>query len=137
VVAVDADAAALALAKRNATRLHLEIDLRHGRWLGPVAGEQFDLIVSNPPYVAEGDPHLPALRHEPRLALVSGADGLDAIRDIVAAAPACLKAGGWLLLEHGLGQDSAVRGLLAAAGLQDVFTAPDLAGIPRVSGGKR
>ena len=137
VVAVEADASALNMARRNAARLNLEVDFRHGRWLAPVQGEAFDLIVSNPPYVAEGDPHLPALRHEPRGALVSGADGLDAIRDIASAAPGHLLPGGWLLLEHGAGQDAPVRALLAGAGLRDVFTAPDLAGIPRVTGGKR
>lgn len=137
VVAVEADLAALVTARRNAARLNLEVDFRHGRWLEPVAGEQFDLIASNPPYVAEGDPHLPALRHEPRQALVAGAEGLDAIREIGAAAPAQLSPGGWLLLEHGLGQDQAVRGVLAGAGLKEIFTSPDLAGIARVTGGRK
>jgi release factor glutamine methyltransferase len=137
VVAVEADLSALHTAQRNAARLNLEVDFRHGRWLAPVQGELFDLIVSNPPYVAEGDPHLPALRYEPRAALLAGPDGLDAIRDIVAAAPAHLRPGGWLLLEHGQGQDKHVRDLLSAAGLQEVRAWPDLAGIPRVSGGKR
>jgi release factor glutamine methyltransferase len=136
VVAVDADLSALHTAKRNAVRLNLEIDFRHGRWFEPVAGERFDLIVSNPPYVAELDPHLADLRYEPRGALVSGADGLDAIREIVPAVGAFLRPGGWLLLEHGMGQDGAVRTLMAASGLGDVTTWPDLAGIARVSGGK-
>jgi release factor glutamine methyltransferase len=135
VVAVDSDLSALLTAKRNATKLHLEIDLRHGRWFDPVAGERFELIVSNPPYVADGDPHLESLRFEPQGALVSGLDGLDCIRDIAKAAPSHLVAGGWLLLEHGRGQDPAVRALLAAAGLESVATWPDLAGIARVSGG--
>jgi release factor glutamine methyltransferase len=137
VVGVEASAAALEVAKRNGVALGLDIEWRHGRWCAPLSGERFDLIVSNPPYVAAGDPHLAALRFEPSSALVSGADGLDAIREIVAAAPAHLAAGGWLLLEHGIGQDGAVRGLLKQAGLEEARTWPDLAGIPRVSGAKR
>ena len=136
VVAVESDLSALLTAQRNAAKLNLDIDFRHGRWFEPVAGERFELVVSNPPYVAEGDPHLPALRFEPRGALVSGADGLDAIRDIVLDAGAHLLPGGWLLLEHGMGQDAAVRTLLAGAGLESVVSWHDLAGIARVSGGK-
>jgi release factor glutamine methyltransferase len=136
VVAVDADLSALVTAKRNAAKLNLEVDFRHGHWFEPVAGERFELIVSNPPYIAAGDPHLPALRHEPQSALVAGPDGLDAIRDILKGAVTHLRPGGWLLLEHGIGQDGAVRALLAAAGLESVTTWPDLAGIPRISGGK-
>ena len=137
VVAVEASAAALVVAKRNATRHGLQIDFRHGQWFQPLAGERFDLIVANPPYVAAGDPHLAALQHEPQSALVAGADGLDAIREIVRTAPGHLYPGGRLLLEHGAGQDAAVRELLAAAGLEEVASWPDLAGIPRVSGAKR
>ena len=137
VVAVDASAAALAVARRNAVKHSLEIEFVHGRWCAPLAGERFDLIVSNPPYVASGDPHLAALRFEPARALVAGADGLDAIREIARAAPGHLAPGGWLLLEHGMGQERAVRELLAAAGLEEVASWPDLAGIARVSGGKR
>jgi release factor glutamine methyltransferase len=136
VVAVEADLSALMTAKRNAARLGLDVDFRHGRWFEPVGAERFDLIVSNPPYVAEGDPHLPALVHEPRSALVSGPDGLDAIREIARSARSHLEAGGWLLLEHGMGQDEAVRKLLAQAGLEPIRTWPDLSGIPRVTGGK-
>jgi release factor glutamine methyltransferase len=135
VTAVEASAASLAVARRNAVKHNLEVELLHGQWFGPVAGRRFDLVVSNPPYVAEGDPHLGALRFEPRSALVSGADGLDAIMEIARQAPAHLASGGWLLLEHGLGQDGAVRALLA--GWNDVQTWPDLAGIPRVTGGRR
>lgn len=137
VLAVEASAAALEVAKRNGVALGLDIEWRHGRWYAPLGEERFDLIVSNPPYVAAGDPHLTALRFEPVSALVSGADGLDAIRDIVATAPAHLVKGGWLLLEHGIGQDGAVCALLQQAGLEDARTWPDLAGIPRVSGAKR
>lgn len=137
VVAVDSDLSSLVTAKRNAAKLGLEIDFRHGRWFDPVAGERFELVVSNPPYVASGDPHLEALRYEPRGALVSGLDGLGCIRDIAKAAPTHLIPGGWLLLEHGQGQEGAVRAMLQAAGLESIATWPDLARIARVSGGKR
>ena len=136
VVAVDSSMAALVVARRNATKLNLEIDFRHGRWFDPVAGERFELIVSNPPYVANGDPHLAGLRFEPQGALLAGPEGLDSIREIVKAAGSFLLPGGGLLLEHGIGQDAAVRDLLAAAGLESVATWPDLAGIARVSGGE-
>lgn len=137
VVAVDASEAALEVARRNAARLALEVEFRKGSWLAPLVGERFDLIAANPPYVAMGDPHLAQLRFEPTAALVSGAEGLEAIREIVAAAPAHLCPGGWLLIEHGIGQDAAVRRLLQDAGLEDSRTWPDLAGIPRVSGARR
>ncbi len=137
VVAVEASAAALAVAQRNAMKLGLQVEFRHGLWFEPVTGARFDLIVSNPPYVAKGDAHLGQgdLRFEPRSALVAGTDGLDALRDIARGAPAHLNPGGWLLVEHGFGQDQAVRGLLREAGLEDLSTWPDLAGIARVSGG--
>ncbi|HXZ92578.1 MAG TPA: peptide chain release factor N(5)-glutamine methyltransferase [Burkholderiales bacterium] len=138
VIAVEADLSAMQVAARNAARLGLEIELRHGHWFEPVRGERFDLVVSNPPYVAENDPHLEQgdLRFEPKSALVAGADGLDALRAIAAGAAAHLEAGGWLLLEHGEGQDAAVRSLLAAGGLDEVASWPDLAGIARVTGGR-
>jgi release factor glutamine methyltransferase len=136
VVAVEASTAALVVAKRNAARFNLDVEFRHGRWLAPLAGERFDLIVSNPPYVAEGDPHLADLAFEPAAALVAGPDGLAAIRAIAAAAPSHLVPGGWLLLEHGIGQESQVCALLREKGLEEVTTWPDLAGIPRVTGGK-
>jgi release factor glutamine methyltransferase len=136
VVAVEASAAALVVAQRNAVKHGLEIEFRHGRWLEPLAGERFDLILANPPYVAEGDAHLADLGFEPRGALVSGPDGLDAIREIVRDAPRHLSPGGWLLLEHGMGQDVPVRALLSQAGLEELDSCPDLARIPRVAGGK-
>jgi release factor glutamine methyltransferase len=136
VVATDASAAALEVARRNAARFNLEVDLRHGRWFEPVAGERFEAIISNPPYVVVGDPHLAALPYEPRLALLGGADGLDGFRVLAREAPAHLLPGGWLLVEHGEGQHEAVRALLEAAGLETTASWPDLAGIPRVSGGK-
>ena len=136
VTAVDASADALAVAGANAQRLGLPVAMRHGSWFAPVAGERFDLILSNPPYIAEGDAHLSALAHEPRQALVSGADGLDDLRHIIAHAPAHLRAGGWLLLEHGWDQADAVRALLNTAGFAQVQSRPDLAGVPRCSGGR-
>ena len=136
VTAVDASADALAVASANAQRLGLPVVMRHGSWFAPVAGERFDLILSNPPYIAEGDAHLPALAHEPRQALVSGADGLDDLRHIVAHAPAHLRAGGWLLLEHGWDQADAVQGLLHAAGFKQVQSRRDLGGQPRCTGGR-
>lgn len=136
VTAVEASAAALAVAQRNAVKHNLAVDFVHARWFESVGGRRFDLIVSNPPYVAKGDAHLKDLSYEPQSALVSGADGLDAIREIVPQAPRHLAPGGWLLIEHGIGQDEKVRALLGAAGLESVTTWPDLAGIPRVSGGK-
>ena len=135
VTAVDASADALTVARANAGQLGLAVTLHHGDWLAPVAGERFDPIVSNPPYIAEGDAHLPALAHEPRSALVSGADGLDDLRRIVATAPAHLAPGGWLLLEHGWDQAAAVRALLTDAGFTQVQSRRDLAGIERCSGG--
>jgi len=136
VVASDASAAALEVAKRNATRLNLDVELRHGRWFEAVAGERFEAIVCNPPYVAAGDPHLAHLQYEPQLAIESGADGLDAMRLVAQGAPEHLLPGGWLLVEHGMGQQGAVRALLEAAGLETASGWPDLAGIPRVAGGR-
>ncbi|MEG3049313.1 MAG: peptide chain release factor N(5)-glutamine methyltransferase, partial [Thermomonas sp.] len=139
VIATDASTAALEVAGRNATRNGIaNITFREGDWFAPLAGETFHLIASNPPYIAEGDPHLDQgdLRFEPPTALSSGADGLDAIRCIVRDAPSHLVAGGWLLLEHGWGQGTAVRSLLIEAGFVDVETERDLEGRDRVSRGR-
>ena len=133
VSALDASLAALAVARANGERLGLPVRWLHSDWFSAVP-ERFDLIVSNPPYIREGDPHLPALRHEPTQALTSGADGLDAIRTLVAQAPQHLRPGGWLLLEHGWDQAEAVRALLTQAGGQQVGSRRDLAGIERCSG---
>ena len=137
VVAVERSAAALAVAERNALRLGLEVDFHHGLWFAPVAGERFDLIVSNPPYVAADDLHLLQgdLRFEPRSALVPGPSGMEAIREIAAGATAHLNPGGWVLLEHGMGQDDEARKLLRKQGLERIESWPDLAGIARVTGG--
>lgn len=136
VAAVEASAAALAVARRNAVKHNLEVEFLHGQWFRPVAGRRFDVVVSNPPYVASGDPHLDELRYEPQSALVVGTDGLDAIRKIVRDAPGHLAPGGWLLLEHGQGQEAAVKDLLRDAGFSSLSAWLDLAGIARVSGGK-
>ena len=128
-VATDASGDALEVARTNAQRNRIgNVEFRHGDWCAPLAGETFDLIASNPPYIALGDPHLGEgdLRFEPPSALASGADGLDAIRAIVRDAPAHLRAGGWLLLEHGWEQGEAVRELLHEAGFADVATERDL-----------
>lgn len=137
VWASERSAAALAVARANAQRLQLAVTWLEGDWWHPFAGQRFGLAVSNPPYIAEGDPHLPALRHEPQLALTAGADGLQALRQIVAGAPAHLAAGGWLLLEHGFDQSAAVTALLEAAGFEQIETRPDLAGLSRLTGGRR
>ena len=135
VLAVDASEDALAVARANATRLGLAVQFRHGQWMEGLEGV-FDAIVSNPPYIPAADPHLAALTHEPLQALASGADGLEDIRAIVAQAPAHLKPGGWLLLEHGWDQAPAVCALLRSAGLEQVQGRKDLAGIVRCSGGR-
>lgn len=135
VEATDASADALAVARANAERHGLGVSFRRASWLDGVDGA-FDVIASNPPYIAEGDEHLPALRPEPPAALVSGPDGLAAIRAIVAQAPARLAAGGWLLLEHGWDQGARVRELLSGAGFGYVASRRDLAGIERCTGGQ-
>jgi release factor glutamine methyltransferase len=134
VCAVDFSAEALAVAQSNAKRLQLKMQLLQGSWLEGIAGH-FDLIVSNPPYIASADHHLEALRREPLQALASGADGLDDLRQIVAQAPKRLNPGGWLLLEHGYDQAAVVCRLLAEAGFTSVQSRCDLAGIERCSGG--
>lgn len=140
VIATDASVPALELARVNSRSLGLQrVDFRPGDWCAALAGaEPLAMIVSNPPYLAEDDPHLAQgdLRFEPRSALASGADGLDAIRQIVAAAPAHLQPGGWLLLEHGMTQGAAVRALLRAAGFTEVETLQDLEARDRVSLGR-
>jgi len=138
IVAVDASAAALDVARENARRHGAVIRLVRGDWFSGLAGERFDLIVSNPPYVASGDAHLGEgdLRFEPEEALVGGVDGLDAIRTILAGARSHLVPGGWLLFEHGYDQAERCRSLLGMYGYAGIATWPDLAGILRVSGGR-
>lgn len=139
ILATDVSTAALAVAQRNAEALRLDqVCFREGAWYAPLAGERFDLIVSNPPYLAEDDPHLLQgdLRFEPRCALVSGADGLEAIREITRSALVHLQLKGWLLVEHGWTQGAAVRELFARAGLVEVETACDLEQRERVTLGR-
>jgi release factor glutamine methyltransferase len=135
VEAVDAHAGALQVASHNARQLGLDVAFRQSSWLEG-ATTHYDLIVSNPPYIRAGDPHLAALRNEPLQALVAGADGLSDIRAIVHQAPQHLRQGGWLLLEHGFDQATAVRSLLTTAGFGSVRSRKDLAGIERCSGGQ-
>ena len=134
VSASDISADALAVAQANAQRLGLRVQFALGNWFTPWTGQRFDLIASNPPYVAEADPHWPGLRHEPRLALVAGPDGLDALRSLVSHASDHLHPGGWLLLEHGHNQADAVQSLLRAQGWQQVQSRLDEAGIRRCTG---
>jgi len=137
VWAVDASEDALAVARANAERLQLSVQFMASDWLSAVDVQltgRFDLIVSNPPYVAEGDPHLAALTHEPLQALTSGPDGLDDIRQIIAQAPTFLTPGGWLLLEHGWDQAAPVQALLHGAGFERVQSRRDLGGIERCTG---
>jgi len=139
IVATDASSDALALARENAERLGIDnVTFMAGDWLAPLSGLTFDLIASNPPYIAEDDPHLSrdGVRFEPKPALVSGKDGLDAIRQLVTESPACLETGGWLMIEHGFDQGEAVRGLFTQAGFVDVKTHRDLGGNERVTIGK-
>lgn len=137
VTAVDFSAAALSVALDNARRLGLGHVLGlQGSWFEPVSGQHFDLVVSNPPYIAEGDPHLAALSHEPVTALTAGADGLDDLRLIVDQARAHLRPQGWLLLEHGHDQAAQVQQLLHAAGYAEVSTRLDLGGQTRCTGGR-
>jgi release factor glutamine methyltransferase len=137
VSASDVSADALAVARRNADRLGLAIELVASSWWQALARRRFDLVVANPPYIAADDRHLAALRHEPRAALTPGGDGLDAIRAIAAGAPAHLHPGSWLLVEHGFDQAPAVRALFERAGLADIATRTDLAGHPRATAGRR
>jgi release factor glutamine methyltransferase len=136
VWATDTSAAALEVAERNARRLALPLRLARGDWWQAVPGQRFGLAVSNPPYIAAGDPHLAGLGHEPMLALSPGGDGLDAIRTLVASAPAHLLPGAWLLLEHGHDQADAVCELLTGHGFEHAQTRPDLAGLPRCTGAR-
>lgn len=136
ISATDASADALTVARSNAQRLGLAVRFAQGAWLAAVPGERFHVIASNPPYIAEGDPHLLALTHEPITALTAGSDGLNDIRSIVAQSTTALLPGGWLLLEHGHDQSTCVRELLLEQGFQSVSSRTDLAGIERCSGGQ-
>lgn len=136
VSALDLSPEALTVATRNAATHKVQIRFLQSDWYGALAEERYDLIVANPPYIAGGDSHLAQgdLRFEPASALTDHADGLSALRRIACGAKQHLKAGGWLIMEHGYNQAAAVRDLLTAAGLGEVQSWPDLAGIERVSG---
>lgn len=136
LVATDLSEGALAVARANARAHHIDnVEFRHGSWWQPLADERFDLIASNPPYIANDDPHLRQgdLRHEPMSALASGSDGLEAIRALIADAPRHLRADGWLLLEHGWEQGAAIRQLFNRHGFIEVATEQDLEARDRVS----
>lgn len=136
VTATDAQPAALEVARDNAHRLGLALEFVAGDWWQPLAGRRFDLAVSNPPYVAGDDPHLPALAHEPRSALTPEGDGLAALRRLIDGAPRHLNPGAWLLLEHGYDQADAVRRLFNERGFEPARTRRDLAGIERCTGAR-
>jgi release factor glutamine methyltransferase len=136
VVATDVSAGSLEVARGNADRLGLALEFAHGTWWQPLAGRQFDLVLSNPPYIRADDPHLDALAHEPQAALSPGPTGLEALAKLVEGAPPRLAAGAWLLLEHGFDQAEDVRALLERHGFVEVTTRCDLAGHPRCSGGR-
>ena len=136
VTATDISAAALAVAQGNAALLKLPVEFLLGRWWQAVADRRWGLVVSNPPYVAGNDPHLPALRHEPRGALTPEGDGLGALTEIIAGAAQHLLPGAWLLLEHGHDQADAVCRLLAEQGFEQIQTRRDLALLWRCSGGQ-
>ncbi len=134
VTGVDISAAALHVAQSNLAALKLKnVTLQQGTWLSRYAGPQVDMIVSNPPYVAESHPNLAGeLKYEPIGALASGAEGLEDIEIIVEQAPEHLKPGGWLLMEHGYDQRAAIINLLESCGWHDIAAIDDLAGIARV-----
>lgn len=141
IVATDISAKALAVAIKNAKRLGVQISFMESDWFSALENERFDLIVSNPPYVAHGDPHLTQgdLRFEPITALTDNEPnqgGLGCIRHIIESAPKHLNGEGWLLFEHGYDQADACRELLAARGFVELTCTHDLSGIPRVSGGR-
>lgn len=139
IVATDQSLATLIVARRNARRLNIaSVEFRQGDWCAPLAGERFDLIVANPPYIAAADPCWQAgeLRFEPSRALIAGEDGLDALRAIIAAAPDHLKPDGWLLLEHGYNQGEAAPALLQEQGFVEVSDHQDTAGLSRSSCGR-
>lgn len=136
VTAVDASEAALVVARGNGARLGLTVDFLPSDWWSGLGARRFDLVLSNPPYIDADDPHLGALKHEPRLALSPGADGLAAIERITAGAAVHLREAGWLLLEHGYRQHDATAALLKHHGLRRVSTRTDLGGHPRCTGGR-
>ena len=136
VSASDLSMSALEIAKKNARSLNLNLTFFHSNWYQSLPGNQWDLIVSNPPYLSENDPHLDTLEKEPIEALVSGRDGLEAIRQIVRGSSYFLNPQGHLLIEHGFNQSEAVRRIFAANSFKNVVSAKDYSGIERVKLGK-
>ena len=136
VLATDNSPAALAVARGNAVQLALDVEFSAGSWWQAVVGRRFDLVLSNPPYIAAGDPHLAALQYEPNAALTPGGDGLDALRELIAEAPQHLSPGAWLLLEHGYDQAEAVQQLLRKAGFDAIETRRDLGAQARCTGAR-
>ena len=139
ITAVDRVLEAVALAERNRQRLQLDnVHVLTSHWFSALDGQRFDLIISNPPYIAAGDVHLGQgdVRFEPESALVAGVDGLDDIREIIQAAPQHLNAGGQLMLEHGYDQAAAVRQLLLDAGFEQVESRKDLGTHERITLGR-
>jgi release factor glutamine methyltransferase len=134
--AIDASEAALNVARTNAAQLGLPVQFRQSHWWQALGSQRFELVVSNPPYIAEGDPHLLALSFEPRQALTSGPEGLDDLRSIIQDAPDHLEPGAWLLLEHGYDQAKQVQALLADSGFDPIQTRLDAAGVARCTGGR-
>ena len=134
MLATDASAGAIAVAQANARRLGLPLRVAQGDWFAAAGRQRFGLALSNPPYIAAADPHLAALTHEPKMALTSGADGLDALRQLIHSAPDHLLPGAWLLLEHGHDQADAVQTLLRSRGFGPPQTRHDLADMPRCTG---
>ena len=140
IKATDISSDALAIAQHNATALGItNVQFNRGTWFEPLAGQCFDMITANPPYVAIEDADLDTIqtRHEPPLALFAGTDGLSALRIIIAEAPTHIRPDGYLILEHGHLQGQAVRDLLCHSGFHSIFTRNDLADLPRVSVGRR
>jgi release factor glutamine methyltransferase len=137
VTALDVSADALEIARRNAATHGVNVNFLLSDWYDALTGQRFDIIVANPPYIVAGDAHLSQgdLRFEPLAALTDHADGLSALRSIIAGAAAQLESGGWLLVEHGYDQAANVRDLLAAQGFGDLQSWKDLTGIERASGG--
>jgi release factor glutamine methyltransferase len=136
IIATDTSIEALDVAKVNADRLQIDnIDFRYGSWFDPIDNGECKVVVSNPPYVCSDDPHLESgdVAHEPRHALVAGADGMDDIRTIISGATLCLARGGWLLLEHGFDQGGPVREELRQASFREIGSLRDLAGLERVT----
>jgi release factor glutamine methyltransferase len=135
VLATDVSLRALSVARGNVERLGVKVGCLASNWWSGLGGREFELVLSNPPYIAGGDAHLADLTFEPALALTPGGNGLGAIREIVAGAASHLSANGWLLLEHGFDQASAVQSLLRDGGFTDIETRRDLGGQPRCTGG--